>query len=92
MGSWLVERRLRQNSDRLRRLREELRIIDEQLAHLADDADDKGIRSLVAETPFAASKKGCVVRHGLNSCGSGKPCIECGEDALDMFGGDDQRR
>jgi chromosome segregation ATPase len=56
MGTWLVERRLRQNSDRLRRLREELRVIEEQLAHLADDADDKGIRSLVAETPFAASE------------------------------------
>ena len=28
-------------------------MIDDQLAHLADDADDMGIRALVAETPGA---------------------------------------
>jgi hypothetical protein len=49
----LVERRLRQVSARLRRLRDELRVIDDQLAHLADDAEDMGIRALVAETPGA---------------------------------------
>jgi hypothetical protein len=54
VGSWLVERRLKQASARLRKLRDELRIIDEQLAHLADEAGDMGIRSLVAETPGAA--------------------------------------
>ena len=54
MGTWLVERRLKQASVRLRRLREELGVIDEQLAHLADEADDMGLRSLVAETPGAA--------------------------------------
>jgi hypothetical protein len=54
VGNWLVERRLKQASVRLRRLREELRVIDEQLAHLADEAGDMGIRSLVAETPGAA--------------------------------------
>jgi hypothetical protein len=54
VANWLVERRLKQASVRLRRLREELRVIDEQLAHLADEAGDMGIRSLVAETPGAA--------------------------------------
>jgi ABC-type phosphate transport system auxiliary subunit len=49
----LVERRLRQVSVRLRELREELRVVDEQLAHLADEADDLGLRALVAETPGA---------------------------------------
>ena len=39
----LVERRLAEVSDRLRALREELRVIDEQLVHLGDDADDAGI-------------------------------------------------
>jgi hypothetical protein len=34
-------------------LREELAVIDEQLAHLADEADDLGIRALVAESPGA---------------------------------------
>jgi len=34
-------------------LREELRVIDEQLGQLADEADDSRIRSLVSETPLA---------------------------------------
>ena len=53
MGSWMVERRLKANGKRLRALRAEVAVIDEQLAHLADDADDKGIRALVSETPGA---------------------------------------
>ncbi len=53
MAKWLVERRLTGVSGRLRALRDELRIIDEQLAHLADEADDSRIRSLVSETPIA---------------------------------------
>jgi len=39
---------------RLRQLREELGVIDEQLAQLADEAGDMGIRSLVSETPGAS--------------------------------------
>jgi hypothetical protein len=54
VGTWLVERRLKQASVRLRHLREELGVIDEQLAQLADEADDMGIRSLVSETPGAS--------------------------------------
>jgi hypothetical protein len=53
MSKRLVERRLRQVGARLRSLREELRIIDEQYEHLADDAHDKELRSLVSETPGA---------------------------------------
>jgi hypothetical protein len=53
VGKRLIERRLRQTSLRLRSLRDELTVIDDQLAHLADDADDMGIRALVAETPGA---------------------------------------
>ena len=53
MAKWLVERRLTGVSGRLRSLREELRIIDEQLLQLADEADDSRIRSLVSETPLA---------------------------------------
>ena len=39
---------------RLRHLREELGVIDEQLAQLSDEAGDMGIRSLVSETPGAS--------------------------------------
>jgi hypothetical protein len=53
MGKRMIERRLRQTTLRLRTLRDELRVIDDQLAHLADDAGDLGIRALVAETPGA---------------------------------------
>ena len=49
----MVERRLRQTTTRLRGLREELRIIDEQLEHLTDDEDDSSIRAIVAESPSA---------------------------------------
>ena len=54
VGSRLIERRLSQLSARLRSLREELRVIDEQLAHLAEEAEDKGMRAMVAETPIAS--------------------------------------
>ena len=54
MAAWLVERRLSQVALRLKSLRDELAMIDEQLDHLATDADDQAIRALVSETPGAA--------------------------------------
>jgi len=54
MGTWLTERRLKQATARLRWLREELRVIDEQLVHLGEEADDMGIRSLVSENSGAS--------------------------------------
>lgn len=48
-----VERRLSQVGERLRQLRSELEVSSEQLAHLADAADDARLRSLVSETPVA---------------------------------------
>jgi hypothetical protein len=47
----MVERRLKSTGKRLRSLREELRVIDEQLVHLGDDAADAELRALVSETP-----------------------------------------
>ncbi len=49
----LVEKRLRSVSKRLSKLREELRVADEQAAHFAEVSDDTRIRSLVSETPLA---------------------------------------
>ena len=54
MAAWLVERRLSQIAVRLKSLRDELAMIDEQLDHFATDADDLAIRALVSETPGAA--------------------------------------
>lgn len=49
----LVERRLRDVSRRLRKLREELEVTDEQLGQLSDEADDARLRAMVSETPTA---------------------------------------
>jgi hypothetical protein len=54
MGKRSVERQLRKTGVRLRRLRDELAVIDEQLAHLADDADNSSVRALTADNPAAA--------------------------------------
>jgi hypothetical protein len=59
----LVERRLAEVSGRLRALREELRVIDEQLMHLGDDADDARLRALVSETPLADREHRDARRH-----------------------------
>ena len=59
----LVERRLAEVSGRLRALREELRVIDEQLVHLGDDADDARLRALVSETPLADREHREARRH-----------------------------
>lgn len=53
MARVLVERRLRDVGTRLKRLREELEVTDEQLTQLDDEADDARIRALVSETPAA---------------------------------------
>ncbi len=53
MSRVLIERRLFDVAQRLRRAREELAVIEEQLAVLADAADEARIRSLVSETPLA---------------------------------------
>lgn len=63
MGQRMIERRLRETTDRLRRLREELQIVDEQLAHLSDEADDLGLRALVSETPGSTSEYREARRH-----------------------------
>lgn len=56
MGKRTIERKLRQTSARLRELRDELVVIDAQLAHLSDEADDLAIRALVSETSGAGTE------------------------------------
>jgi hypothetical protein len=63
MSRSLVERRLSEVSDRLRKLREELAVSDEQLAHLAEIADDARLRALVSETPLAGREHHEAQRH-----------------------------
>jgi chromosome segregation ATPase len=63
MGSWLNERRLAQTASRLRTLRDELAMIDEQVAHFADDAEELALRALVSETPGASYESNAARQH-----------------------------
>jgi transcriptional regulator with XRE-family HTH domain len=63
MSRSLVERRLSEVGARLRQLREDLQISEEQLAHLAEVADDARLRSLVSETPIADREHHDAQRH-----------------------------
>ena len=63
MSRSLVERRLSEVSTRLKQLREELSVSDEQLLHLAAEADDARLRSLVSETPVADREHHDAQRH-----------------------------
>lgn len=53
MPRFLVERRLREVSKRLRSLRDELAVTDEQGGQFTDEAEDNRLRALVSETPLA---------------------------------------
>ena len=63
MSRSLLERRLTEVAERLKVLREELNVTDEQLVMLADAADDARIRSLVSETPLADREHRDAQRH-----------------------------
>ena len=59
----LLERRLTEVADRLRELRQELVVSDEQLVHLAEQADEARLRALVSETPLAEQEHREAQRH-----------------------------
>ncbi len=57
MGKRIIERRLGKTADRLRVLRNELEVLDEQLIHLRDDAADAELRALVSESPLGSEPR-----------------------------------
>lgn len=63
MQRFLVERRLRDLHGRLVRARQELAVLDEQLAAVSEEAEDARLRSLVSETPLATHEYTEVQRH-----------------------------
>ena len=63
MSKWLVERRLSESSDRLKRLRGERQVADEQLAFLNESAEEARMRALVSETPLAEQESREAQRH-----------------------------
>jgi hypothetical protein len=59
----LIERRLTEVSRRLKRAREDLAVLEEQLAVLNDAAEDARLRALVSETPLANKEHQEAQRH-----------------------------
>lgn len=49
--------------DQLRALRDDLRVTEEQLRQLNDEADDARLRALVSETPLAEKEHRRASRH-----------------------------
>jgi chromosome segregation ATPase len=63
MQRFFVERRIRDLHERLVRARQELAVLNEQYAVVAEEAEEARLRSLVSETPLAAHEYGEVKRH-----------------------------
>ncbi len=63
MGRTLIERRLRDVSDRLKSVRRDLAVAEEQLTHFAGEADEARLRALVSETPLAGQEHREAGRH-----------------------------
>jgi hypothetical protein len=59
----LLERRIRDTHTRLVRAREELAVLDEQLAVVQESADEARVRALVSETPLATHEHNEAARH-----------------------------
>ena len=58
-----MERKLRDVSGQLTKLREELTVTDDQLLHVAEEADETRLRSLVSETPLADQENRAAQKH-----------------------------
>ncbi len=52
--SFILKKRLRTVSSRIRRLQSELNVLDHQLVQLEEEAEDARLRSLVSEGPAEA--------------------------------------
>ncbi len=63
MSKSLIERRLTEMSQRLKRARQDLAVVDEQLEVMTDAAEDARLRALVSETPLANKEYQEAQRH-----------------------------
>src|SRR3989440_11191171 len=88
MSRWLLERRISEVAERLKRLRGELAVLDEQLAFFADAADEARLRALVSETPLAdrehhdAQKHADAMAHSRADLVKGIQALEKSQDEL----------
>lgn len=60
---WLIERKLTDNSTRLRKARAELEVLVAQLGQFRDEADEARLHSIVSETSLAESDRRQSERH-----------------------------
>ena len=67
MSRSLIERRLTDVAARLKQLRIDLGVADEQLLHFSEEAEDARLRSLVSETPLAEREHRDAARHAAVS-------------------------
>jgi hypothetical protein len=95
----LVERRLSEVAAQLKQVRQDLAIADEQLAQLADEADDARIRALVSETPLAERDHRQAQRHAEAMAGHRSDLVAdlqrlelAQDDLLDRFMEEQRRR
>ena len=58
-----IERRLRSLGQQLGALRADLRVCDDQLVQVTDEADESRLRALVSETPLAERENREAQRH-----------------------------
>lgn len=63
MKQTMIERKLRENGDELKRAREQLEIAVDQLQHLQGDAEEARLRAMVSETPLAEQEHIEAARH-----------------------------
>jgi hypothetical protein len=63
MSQSLLQRRLVDVSERLKRMRAELSVTEEQLGFLEEEAENGRLRALVAETPLADVEARDARRH-----------------------------
>lgn len=63
MSRSVLERKLSELTNRLHALRDEIRVAEEQLLALAEDADDARLRALVSETPLAEHEHAEAQKH-----------------------------
>jgi len=59
----LIERRLKDVSERMKKVNRELAVAEEQLAQMDDDAEEARLRALVSETPLAGQDYRETQRH-----------------------------
>ncbi len=82
MSRSMLERKLIEVGERLKQLRAELVVTDEQFSHFAEAADDARLRALVSETPLADREHHEAQRH-FDAMGKHRAEVQSSIDQLE---------